>query len=151
MSDDSIGEVAVNEKLRSLVLLLANPPEQWGRHLPRCSAGITYLARETPLSSSWALFAVAYELWFLLNSTGLDRANPAVAALRQLRILVEILWDAGTVQQVNWDVGNADRWDDYWHLLHRLATEVCDSFGWNTTVLSPVDLTAFESVICAKT
>lgn len=133
MSKDLTEKLGVgNNRLRSLIGFYARKPEEWNRSLPRRAASVTYFARDTLLSSGWPLFAVTYELWFSLNYTGLDRSDVKLMPLAQLRMILEILWDAGTVRHVNWDVGNADRWDDYWTLVNRLATESCNSLGWSS-------------------
>lgn len=120
----------IPNKLRSLVCFYACKPNEWIQNLPEQSDFSTYKAHGTPLSSSSPLFAVTYELWYSLNHTTIDRDYIKFVSLAQLRMLLEIIWDAGTVRHVDWDVGNAYRWDDYWTLVHRLAMESCESLGW---------------------
>lgn len=138
------------DRLQQLVGFFACKPLEWNSRLPQMSYSITYLAQSTSLSSNWPLFAVMYELWISLNYTGLDRTEVRLRSLAQLRILLEIIWDAGTVEHVGWDVGNADRWDDYWTLVNRLAIESCSSLGWSPVCEKEFPLKELMSVTYVK-
>src|SRR4051794_7308379 len=123
MSNTATGQTPFIESIQYLIQFLSREPLQWASMLPPRVSSVRYKARGTPLSFEWPLFAVIYELWYLLDSCiGLDCTDPRDDALREMRVIFDLIWDCGA-QGVNWDVGNADRWDDYWLLVHKLARE----------------------------
>lgn len=132
-----------------LVSFFASNPTEWKKTLPSANPSVVYRAPGTPLTSIDPLFAVSYELWSLLNYADLDGTDTRHDALAQLRIVLQILWDVGAVRHVDWNVGNADRWDDYWRLLNRLAADACASLGWSPLRQDSFKLESYLFAVCA--
>ena len=112
-----------SDRLIGLIRFFSRNCSEWKAALPAQSDRVVYAARETDLRSTYPLFAAAYELWYILNYISMDREAEHGRSLAQLRMLLEVIWDLGSTDYINWDVGNADRWDDYWNLVQRLARE----------------------------
>src|SRR5688572_23747515 len=111
------GDLTESDRLTGLLQFFARDCHEWPANLPARSEQVHYAARGTPLTSTWPLFAVTYELWYLLNSVGIVREDSRSKSLAQLRILLQIIWDVGRTDCIDWNVGDADRWDDYWQLV----------------------------------
>ena len=113
----------MTSKVQILLGLFSNPTEKWQEYYPTNDPKVAYIARETSLISQSALFCCMYELWSELNVISIDRTDPRMAALAQLRMLIQVVFDVGSVEHVSWQIGESDRWDDYWTLLHNLAVQ----------------------------
>jgi len=61
-----------SEKLVALLGVFASDCSKWKVMLPEVNFSCIYVARETPLSSKYPLFARSYDLWDLLDCTLLD-------------------------------------------------------------------------------
>ncbi|HTI72026.1 MAG TPA: hypothetical protein VMF06_18775 [Candidatus Limnocylindria bacterium] len=110
----------MNDKFRMLLWLFSRKPSEWNGLLPLDEKAV-YLARGTAFIARHPLVGCAYELWNHLDHLALDHSDPEAAARARLRMILQVIFDCGSTDHINCDVGRADRWDAYWGIVHELA------------------------------